>query len=492
MLTHRERVQAVLRGESLDRPAISLWHHFPGQDDTPEKLTAATVAFQREYDVDLVKLMPTGMYSVIDYGVTVELSEDTIGSTRYVAGPIQQPDDWARLPAVSPERGMLRDQVEVVRRVRAALGPDVPIVQTIFSPLTMATKVVGTNEALVAAIQSDESALREGLARMALDVIAFGRACLDAGADGFFFATQLATRSALPDGVYRRLGVPYDLQVLRALRSGAWFTVLHLHGLEPLIELAQEYPVDAVNWHDRETEPGLTAALGKTVRTLVAGIERMGAVVNGSPEESAAQVRDAIAQTGGRRLIVAPGCVIPTNAPAANLRAMRRAVDEATVEPDSARPAIDGRVANIFIAPTAGKSPEPATTVNVRAGYGIVGDRYEAGVGTWSDLPGGGRDLTLIAHEDLDAMTRESGITLQPADSRRNVLTTGVDVGSLVGRRFRIGNVTMQGIRLCQPCSYLEAKTTPGVLKALVDRGGLRVDVLTDGTIAVGDQVADA
>ena len=490
MMTHRERIQTILRGDSADRPAISLWHHFPGQDDTPEKLTAATVAFQREYDVDLIKLMPTGMYSVIDYGVQVALAGDTIGSTRYVAGPIAQNSDWARLPAVSPERGMLRDQVDVVRRVRASLGPDVPIVQTIFSPLTMATKVVGTNEALIAAIQSDEPALREGLARMAADVIAFGRACLDAGADGFFFATQLATRSALPDGIYRRLGVPYDLQVLRALRSGSWCTILHLHGLEPFIELAQEYPVDAVNWHDRETEPGLRAALGQTVRTLVAGIDRMGAVVTGSPEEAAAQVRDAIAQTGGRKLIVGPGCVIPTNAPAANLRAMRRVVDDVTVEPGSSRPVIDGRVANIFTTPTAGKSPESASTVQVRAGYGIAGDRYAAGVGTWSEWPGGGHELTLIAQEDLDAAAQEAGITLQPADSRRNVLTTGVDVRSLVGRRFRIGSVTLQGIRLCQPCSYLEAKTTPGVLKALVDRGGLRVDVLTDGTISIGDRIA--
>jgi uroporphyrinogen decarboxylase len=488
-MTHRERVRAVLQGEAIDRPAISLWHHFPGQDDTPEKLTASTIAFQQEYDVDLIKLMPTGMYSVLDYGVEVYLSGDTIGTTRFAAGPIKAPSDWAGLPVVSPERGALGDQVEVVRRVRAALGPDVPIIQTIFSPLTMATKVAGTNEAVLAAIERDEAALEEGLARMASDVVAFGRACLEAGADGFFFATQLASRATFPEAVYRRFGVPYDLQVLRALRSGAWCTILHLHGLEPLFGLAQEYPVDAVNWHDRETEPGLSAALGQTVRSLVAGIARMGAVVSGTTEEAAAQVRDAVAQTGGHRLIVAPGCVIPTNAPAANLHALRQAIEDCPVAARPSRPTARGHISGIFITPTAGRPLEPVPAVTVRAGYGIVGDRYEAGEGTWSQRPGGGRELTLIAQEDLEAMARESGIRLAPVDSRRNLLTTGVDLRSLVGRRFRIGTVTLQGIRLCQPCSYLEEKTTPGVLKALVDRGGLRVDVLTDGQIAVGDQI---
>ncbi len=108
-MTHRERVRAALRGEAVDRPPVALWRHFPGEDATVEGLVAATVTFQRAFDLDLVKLMPTGMYGVIDYGVTVEGSNDDIGTTRYVAGPIREAADWEQLPAISPERGVLRD-----------------------------------------------------------------------------------------------------------------------------------------------------------------------------------------------------------------------------------------------------------------------------------------------------------------------------------------------------------------------------------------------
>lgn len=326
-MTRRERIMATLRGESVDRAAISLWHHFPGQDESAGDLADATTAFQRRYDVDLIKLMPTGMYPALDYGVRVRPSGDAIGTTRFEAGPIQSAADWERLPAVSPQRGSLAREVEAARLVRAALGPDTPVIQTIFSPLTIATKVVGTAEAVAQAAQQHEGQLQTALARIAADVIMFGRACLDAGVDGFFFATQLAARGVLPDGMYRRLGVPYDLQVLRALRTGAWCTVLHLHGLDPMFELAEEFPVDAVNWHDRDTRPSLSEAMRKTARTLVAGIARNGVIAEGRPEQAAAEVQDAVRQTGGRRLIVAPGCVIPYRAPEANLLAVRHAVD---------------------------------------------------------------------------------------------------------------------------------------------------------------------
>lgn len=327
-MMHRERIRATLDGRPTDRPPISLWHHFPGEDGTAGALANATVRFQRQFDVDLVKLMPTGMYPAIDYGVSVRPSNDDIGTTRFTAGPVHRPEDWARLPAASPARGALAREVEAIRLVRAALGRDAIVLQTIFGPLTIASKVAGTAEAIARTAGQDESALRAGLDRISDDVIAFGRACLEAGADGFFFATQLADRSALPGDTYRRLGVPYDLRVLNALREGAWCTIVHLHGPEPMFELADEYPVDAVNWHDRETRPSLADALRLTTRALVAGISRRGAIVSGTPEDAAAEVRDAVHQTGGARLIVAPGCVIPYRAPTENLLAARRAVTD--------------------------------------------------------------------------------------------------------------------------------------------------------------------
>jgi uroporphyrinogen decarboxylase len=324
-MTKHDRLQAAFCGGPVDRPPVSFWQHFPGRDADPVRFVEVTVQYQRRFDLDFVKLMPTGMYSVMDYGVTVAPSNDAIGTTVFVDGPVKEPADWQRLPPVSPWRGVLGDQVRAVRGVRSALGPTVPLLQTIFSPLTMVAKVTGAP--IEAILRDHEPVLPSVLERFAADVVAFGHACLDAGVDGFFFATQWASRPALPPERYERFGVPYDLAVLDALRSRCWAIVLHLHGNEPLFDLADRYPVDAVNWHARETRPSLADALARTKRALVGGIAREGAVLTGTPEDVAAEVREAVAVADSRRLVVAPGCVIPTTAPEANLEALRAAVE---------------------------------------------------------------------------------------------------------------------------------------------------------------------
>jgi MOSC domain-containing protein YiiM len=151
-----------------------------------------------------------------------------------------------------------------------------------------------------------------------------------------------------------------------------------------------------------------------------------------------------------------------------------------------------GRVAGIYITPEAGTLPQPVEKVRTMAGQGIEGDRYAAGTGTYSQHPGGGRHITLIAQEDLDAVARQTGIRLTPAESRRNVLTTGAPLSDLVGKRFWVGTTLCVGIRLCEPCSHLESKTRAGVITAYAHRAGLRAEILESGAIAVGDPIRRA
>lgn len=120
------------------------------------------------------------------------------------------------------------------------------------------------------------------------------------------------------------------------------------------------------------------------------------------------------------------------------------------------------------------------------AGRGLEGDRYAAKTGTFSsERPGAkGYDLTLIESEVLEELVLPDGGRLSFADARRNILTRGVDLNSLVGQRFLIGEVECLGQRLCEPCAHLQRLTGPGILRGLIHRGGLRADVLTNGTIA--------
>jgi len=145
---------------------------------------------------------------------------------------------------------------------------------------------------------------------------------------------------------------------------------------------------------------------------------------------------------------------------------------------------VSGRVEAIYVAPERAAPVSPVERAEVHAGKGIVGDRRY-----YADGADAGRALTLIAQAALEGMAAEHGIELPPGASRRQLHTRGIDVNALVGKRFHVGDVECVGVELCEPCSYLESLTQPGVIKGLVHRGGLNADVLTSGEIAVGDAV---
>jgi len=144
---------------------------------------------------------------------------------------------------------------------------------------------------------------------------------------------------------------------------------------------------------------------------------------------------------------------------------------------------MSGRVEGIYISAEHGDLPEPVESVRALAGRGLEGNRY------FFDEAPAGRALTLIAAEAVEAMEREHSIAIEPRESRRNVVTRGIDVNELVGKRFRVGEVECQGIELCEPCTTLQRMTKPGVIKGLTHRGGLNADILSDGAISVGDAV---
>jgi MOSC domain-containing protein YiiM len=122
------------------------------------------------------------------------------------------------------------------------------------------------------------------------------------------------------------------------------------------------------------------------------------------------------------------------------------------------------------------------TEATLEAERGIVGDRY-FGLGVE------GTHVTFVAAEGVEAMVRETGIPLAPIETRRNLLTRGIELDSLIGRRFRVGEAVCFGVKHCSPCNHLESVTRPGVREGLSGRGGLRADVLDGGVIRVGDTI---
>ena len=144
-----------------------------------------------------------------------------------------------------------------------------------------------------------------------------------------------------------------------------------------------------------------------------------------------------------------------------------------------------GHVEAIFVAAERGELPAPVDRVRAHAGRGLEGNRYFWDGG---DAPAGCA-VTLIAAEALAAVAEDGNVSIEPAATRRNILTRGIDVNELVGKRFSIGDVECEGVELCEPCAHLESMTQPGVIKAFAHRGGLNADIIIDGEISVGDAV---
>ncbi|HJX09635.1 MAG TPA: MOSC domain-containing protein [Candidatus Binatia bacterium] len=127
--------------------------------------------------------------------------------------------------------------------------------------------------------------------------------------------------------------------------------------------------------------------------------------------------------------------------------------------------------------------------VKAVAGKGLEGDRYAKKIGTYSNNPGSGRDVTLIESEAIEALRRDYHVELDAGESRRNIVTQGISLNHLVDKEFRVGEVVLRGTRLCEPCAHMEKLTLKGALRGLIHRGGLRAEIVKGGTIRVGDSV---
>lgn len=319
-MDHWARIEAAVAGRAVDRIPVALWRHFPHDDQDAGKLAARTLEWQRAWEFDLVKFMPSGTYGVEDWGAK-SVYDGAANGARSITDPgLKRAEEWPRLARLDPSKGVLGDQNAALALAAKELRGSVPILQTVFSPLTTARKLAG--EALLDQLRKNPDDVKAGL-RIITDVtLEFSLAALKAGAHGLFFATQLATTDVLTASEYEAFGSCFDLEILNRVKAKTRLNILHLHGENIMFDLVAGYPVEMVNWHDRLTAPTLAKALQKVKGAVLGGVEERNLLANGTVDQVKAQVRDAIAQSAGRRLVIGPGCVAAVAAPEANIRAV--------------------------------------------------------------------------------------------------------------------------------------------------------------------------
>ncbi len=326
-MTPRERVLAALAGNDVDRPPISLWQHFPERDQSAAALGESTRWWQGLLDLDFIKLMAPGDYATIDWGLTSEFRGSRGGTRDTTFYPVQTIEDWRKIVTIPVDAGFNGEMVAACGLVRDILGLDVPLLQTVFSPLTIANKL--SDGRVIEHLRSNPDIVHQAL-RVIRDVtIGLTNASMNAGASGVFFASQCATTDMMTREEYDDFGVPYDLPILEAAEdSGSEFTMIHIHGENTFFNLLADYPGHAINWHDRRVGPDIPTALADAPeRAAVAGIDEHGIAV-ASPRAVRNQVRQARDAAEDRRLLIGPGCVIAVATPMENLHAAVAAARE--------------------------------------------------------------------------------------------------------------------------------------------------------------------
>lgn len=325
-MTKWERMQAALSGQAVDRVPASFWGHDYAREWTADGLAAAMVETIRRYDWDWLKVNPRATYYVEDWGCRFERSDDPLRGPRMVEHAVKSASDLARLPRLDITKGAYGQQLEALRIIVKELQGETPIMQTVFSPLSVAGRLCGDASRLREYMQESPADVHAGLAVIAETLADYARACLDAGADGIFFATtEWATHDAISENGYREFGRPYDLQVLAAVRD-ARFNMLHVCRNNNMLNMLLDYPVHAFHWAVTGTgNPTLKEITAKTRKAVAGGVSHLTTLPKGTPEQVTAEVKAARAQTGDRRFLLAGDCSIPPDTPDANLQAAKRA-----------------------------------------------------------------------------------------------------------------------------------------------------------------------
>lgn len=328
-MNKKERVDAALRGDKVDRVPVSMWGHDFEREWSPQALAEAMIENYARYDWDFMKVNPRATTFVEGWKARYRPSGQKYKPPVFEDSPIKSTSDWKRLRPLEPDRGSLGEQLHALQLINHSIGFEAYFVQTVFCPLGVAQYLVGDRtEPVIETLREDRKALHTALRSITETLINYAIASLEQGANGIFYATNGWSREGrLTQDQYREFGEQYDLEILDAIKSRSKFNILHNCGPRIYFDLLASYPVHAISWAATlEGNPDLGEGKRRSGKAVMGGISEQTTLKNGSPDQVQEEVGAALNLTGGRHLLLAPGCAISPETPARNLEAIRRAL----------------------------------------------------------------------------------------------------------------------------------------------------------------------
>jgi uroporphyrinogen decarboxylase len=326
-MTKRERVMAALRGDSVDRVPLAFWLHNFAAENSAKGLAEETRRLLHRFDWDFLKPQSRAQCFAEMWGLTYAPSGDRARPYIVTRTPITDAAGLRALRPADPTTGALGEQLEALRLIRAAVGPDIPIIWTVFSPLMILPFLVqGGRDAALALVRSAPRETEAAFGAMTETLATYARACLAAGADGLFYATNMATRDLISAEECRRWQRPFDLRVLGAV-AAAPFNLLHVCGSNIHFDEFADYPVTAYSWALAPGNPDLDTVHVRTGRAVVGGLPAKPEIATMTAAALVARARRATEEMSGRWLLLGPDCSINPDTPEALLHAARAALD---------------------------------------------------------------------------------------------------------------------------------------------------------------------
>ena len=322
-MTNRERVLAALRGAPVDRVPLAFWMHDFSAENDVKSFVAESLRLAATFGWDYLKPQSRAQCFAEAWGLTYAASGARAVPYTRTHAPCASAADLRRLQPVDPSTGALGEQLEALRQIRAAVGPDTPIIWTVFSPMmVMPFLLAGGVEQALTIAREEPAALDHALAAVTDTLAGYARQAVQSGADGLFYATNVARRDLLSPAECRRFQRPWDLRVLDAV-AGAPFNMLHVCGAAAHLDEFLDYPVHALSWAASESNPSLSDVRRRTGRAVVGGLPAKPLIAALTPGVIAERARAAIHEMDGRGLLLGPECSINPDTPEALLHAAR-------------------------------------------------------------------------------------------------------------------------------------------------------------------------